>query len=118
MNVLHPLNCGFDTFFVILFKGVVNNYHSGIGGGAFFVIYDPNKEEKSLFFNCREKAPLNATQDMMQGNPLNAQHGPLEGFYTKQKIVYFKYIYNKILFQRLNKTCDSYSSTRRSEMHG
>ena len=56
----------------------MNNYHSGIGGGAFFVIYDPTKEEKALFFNCREKAPLNATQDMMQGNPLNAQHGPLE----------------------------------------
>ena len=62
---------------VIHLKGVVNNYHSGIGGGAFFVIYDPTKEEKSLFFNCREKAPLNATQDMMQGNPLYAQHGPL-----------------------------------------
>ena len=61
----------------------MNNYHSGIGGGAFFVIYDPNKEEKSLFFNCREKAPLNATQDMMQGNPLNAQHGPLERFPNK-----------------------------------
>ena len=29
-------------------------------------------------------AKKNATEDMMQGNPLNAQHGPLEGFYSKK----------------------------------
>ena len=61
----------------LLCQGVVNNYHSGIGGGAFFVVYDPSRDVKAQYFDCREKAPLNATIDMMNGDPLNAQHGPL-----------------------------------------
>ena len=38
-------------------QGVVNNYHSGIGGGAFMVIYDQKTNQKK-YINCREKAPL------------------------------------------------------------
>lgn len=38
-------------------QGVVNNYHSGIGGGAFMVIYDQKTDQKK-YINCREKAPL------------------------------------------------------------
>jgi len=58
-------------------QGVCNNYHSGIGGGAFMVIYDKTKDDRVRFLDCREKAPLAATKDMMQGDPLKAQHGPL-----------------------------------------
>ena len=43
-------------------QGVCNNYHSGIGGGAFMVIYDKTKDDKVQFLDCREKAPLAATQ--------------------------------------------------------
>ena len=41
------------------------------------VVYDATKDEKVRFLDCREKAPLAATKEMMKGNPLNAQHGPL-----------------------------------------
>jgi len=58
-------------------QGVCNNYHSGIGGGAFMVVYDATHDEKVRFLDCREKAPLAATQGMMKGNASYAQHGPL-----------------------------------------
>ena len=88
----------------LLCDGVVNPYHSGIGGATFFNVYDKQKEkswidfkfssryisenkplnfffnfskEEALFINCREMAPKKATQDMFVGNPLWAQHGPL-----------------------------------------
>ena len=41
------------------------------------VIYDATQDEKVRYLDCREKAPLAATQGMMQGNASNAQHGPL-----------------------------------------
>ena len=41
------------------------------------VVYDASKDEKVKFLDCREKAPLAASKEMMKGDPLNAQHGPL-----------------------------------------
>ena len=55
--------------------GVVNPYHSGIGGAAFFIVYE--KKGGASFINCREMAPRRATEDMFVGNPEAAQHGPL-----------------------------------------
>ena len=59
----------------MLCDGVVNPYHSGIGGSAVFTVYQ--KETGGKFFNCREMAPAAATEDMFVDNPLAAQHGPL-----------------------------------------
>jgi len=60
----------------LICQGVVNNYHSGIGGGAFMVIYDKKTNQKK-YINCREKAPLASDRDMFGNDPLSAQHGPL-----------------------------------------
>ena len=59
----------------MLCDGVVNPYHSGIGGATFFMVYGPKSEP--TFINCREMAPAAATEEMFVGNPEAAQHGPL-----------------------------------------
>ncbi len=45
--------------------GVVEPYHSGIGGGSFIVIRDAESGE-SVAIDAREKAPMAATRDMFQ----------------------------------------------------
>ena len=50
----------------LLCDGVVNPYHSGIGGATFFTIYDKNKDP--VFINCREIAPAAASKEMFEGN--------------------------------------------------
>ena len=50
-------------------QGVVNNYHSGLGGGAFMVIYDQKTNQKK-YINCREKAPLASDRSVSITNRL------------------------------------------------
>ena len=57
-------------------EGVVNSYHSGIGGASFMTVYD-EKTGKAEFFNCRERAPLAAWEDMFKNKSNEAMHGPL-----------------------------------------
>ena len=51
--------------------GVVEPYHSGLGGGGFWLLYDA-EHKKSVFIDGREVAPMAATRDMFldkDGNP-------------------------------------------------
>ena len=48
----------------LLCDGVVNPYHSGIGGETFFTIFDPKTPQKATFIDCRGTAPGKATEDM------------------------------------------------------
>ena len=57
--------------------GVVNPYHSGIGGATFVMVYDPSKNNEPVYIDCRETAPAAATEDMFGDDPLNSQDGPL-----------------------------------------
>ena len=43
--------------------GVVEPYHSGLGGGGFWLLYDA-AQQKNLLIDGREVAPLSATDDM------------------------------------------------------
>jgi gamma-glutamyltranspeptidase / glutathione hydrolase len=45
---------------------VVEPYHSGLGGGGFWLLYD-EKTKKNSFIDAREVAPLAAHQDMFLG---------------------------------------------------
>lgn len=50
---------------------VVEPYHSGLGGGGFWLLYDA-EHRKSVFIDGREVAPMAATRDMFldkKGNP-------------------------------------------------
>lgn len=42
---------------------VVEPYHTGLGGGGFWLLYDA-KKDKNIFLDGRERAPLSATLDM------------------------------------------------------
>lgn len=54
--------------------GVVAPYHSGLGGGGFWLLYD-NKTKKNLFVDSRETAPKNAHSKMY----LDKNGKPIEG---------------------------------------
>lgn len=54
--------------------GVVAPYHSGLGGGGFWLLYDA-KSQKYRFVDGREKAPGDATQTMF----LDASGKPVDG---------------------------------------
>lgn len=43
--------------------GVVEPYHSGLGGGSFWLLHSA-KDHKNIFIDGRETAPLSATKDM------------------------------------------------------
>lgn len=45
---------------------VVEPYHSGLGGGGFWLLYDA-KTKKNIFIDGRETAPLAANKDMFVG---------------------------------------------------
>lgn len=53
---------------------VVAPYHSGLGGGGFWLLYDA-KNKKNLFIDGRETAPLAASKTMF----LNAHKKPIPG---------------------------------------
>ncbi|KAI9206192.1 gamma-glutamyltranspeptidase [Polychytrium aggregatum] len=55
--------------------GVTNSYSSGIGGGGFMVVRQPNGN--SSFLDFREQAPGAATEDMFTQDPKLAQVGGL-----------------------------------------
>nr|BAQ21911.1 gamma-glutamyl transpeptidase [Allium sativum] len=57
-------------------EGVRHPMSSGIGGGAFMVVRSA-KDGKALAFDARETAPLAASKDMYQNNPLAKSLGPL-----------------------------------------
>ncbi|KAI3953571.1 hypothetical protein MKW92_012068 [Papaver armeniacum] len=56
--------------------GVVHPMSSGIGGGGFIVVRD-SSTSKNQAYDCRETAPLAASQDMYAKNPMTKSHGAL-----------------------------------------
>lgn len=60
---------------VALCIGSINSFSSGIGGGGFMTVFDPDTE--SLAFNFRETAPAAAFKDMYEQYPLNSRIGGL-----------------------------------------
>lgn len=51
---------------------VVEPYHSGLGGGGFWLLHE-EKNHKNIFLDSREKAPMAASKDMFlaaDGNPI------------------------------------------------
>ncbi|KAA8917160.1 hypothetical protein TRICI_000684 [Trichomonascus ciferrii] len=60
---------------VALCIGSVNAFSSGIGGGGFMLVRDPNGEGK--FLNFREMAPQMAHKHMFDDDPMKAQIGGL-----------------------------------------
>ncbi|KAI6681916.1 hypothetical protein NL676_035797 [Syzygium grande] len=56
--------------------GVVNPMASGIGGGAFMIVQS-SSTAKTEAYDMRETAPLAASQDMYENNPLAKYHGAL-----------------------------------------
>ena len=64
VDILRRNGSAVDAAIASLFCiGVINMHSAGIGGGAVMVVY--NKTNKTAqYFNFREKAPRNATQDM------------------------------------------------------
>ncbi|KAF7593679.1 hypothetical protein BBP40_011089 [Aspergillus hancockii] len=63
----------------VLCVGVVNMYHSGIGGGGFMVIRVPDEKERFKYetIDFRETAPAGAHEEMFRGNEFKAQVGGL-----------------------------------------
>jgi gamma-glutamyltranspeptidase/glutathione hydrolase len=55
--------------------GVIGMYHSGIGGGGFMLVRDPNGEYESVDY--RETAPAAAFQDMYKNNVNASIYGGL-----------------------------------------
>lgn len=55
--------------------GSVNSFSSGIGGGGFILVSQPNGS--SLAFNAREMAPAAAYKDMYKNNPWGSKLGGL-----------------------------------------
>ena len=53
---------------------VVTMHSSGIGGGAFMLVYE-KKKGKAVFFDSRERAPGHATENMYVNNPDNSRLG-------------------------------------------
>lgn len=60
---------------VALCIGSINAFSSGIGGGGFMTVFDPDGE--SLAFNFREVAPAAAHKDMYKKYPLKSRVGGL-----------------------------------------
>ena len=58
--------------------GVTEQYHSGIGGGGFILIFDAGTEEVTAI-DAREKAPVKAHRDMFPGDGGSgmSREGPL-----------------------------------------
>ncbi len=67
MEVLKAGGNAFDAAVAVSAAlGVVEPESSGLGGGAFALLYFPDKpaDQRSVFVDAREKAPLAATRDM------------------------------------------------------
>ena len=64
VDILRKNGSAIDAAIASLFCiGVINMHSAGVGGGAVMVVY--NRSTKTAeYFNFREKAPGNATQDM------------------------------------------------------
>ena len=54
--------------------GVINMHSAGIGGGAVMVVYS-NASKTAEYFNFREKAPKNASQNMFEMNSTASKIG-------------------------------------------
>ena len=64
VNILRKNGTAVDAAIASLFCiGVINMHSAGIGGGAVMVVYN-RANKTSEYFNFREKAPKNASQDM------------------------------------------------------
>ncbi|EPR79966.1 gamma glutamyltranspeptidase [Spraguea lophii 42_110] len=59
--------------------GIINQFSSGIGGGAFMVIMDESKKESPQYYmiDSREMAPTNINIEKIQKNPKNSIEGGL-----------------------------------------
>ena len=91
MKILRKNGTAVDAAIASLFCiGVVNMHSAGIGGGAVMVVYS-KKNRTAEYFNFREKAPENATQDMFV-NKTNSEStlGEKQIMYHCIVIVYFQ----------------------------
>lgn len=82
MQILKEGGNAFDAAVAVTAAlAVTEPYHSGIGGGGFWLLYDA-KKNKNIFVDGREVAPLAATKDMYldeHGKPIKglSLFGPL-----------------------------------------
>ena len=73
VEILKKGGTAVDSAVATLFcQGATNVHSSGIGGGLFMVVY-VKKLRKAWFYNGREKAPANASQDMFVNNTQSKQ---------------------------------------------
>lgn len=64
IEILEQNGNAFDAAIAIsAVLAVVEPYHSGLGGGGFWLLYD-SKTDKNVFIDGRETAPLKANKDM------------------------------------------------------
>ena len=68
LNILSNGGNAFDAAVAVsAVLGVVEPYHSGLGGGGFWLLFDV-KNKKNILIDGREVAPLLATEDMYLGH--------------------------------------------------
>lgn len=76
MDILAQGGNAFDAAIAVgAVLAVVEPYHSGLGGGGFWLLYDA-KKKKNIFLDGREVAPLAATEDMFldkEGKPIKGK---------------------------------------------
>lgn len=92
-NILDRNGSAVDATIAALFcNGIVTMQSMGLGGGFLMTIY-MREEKKAYFLNAREKAPLNAKNEMYKDDPYLSQNGPLSiavpgelrGYWTAHK---------------------------------
>lgn len=74
-NILDRNGSAVDATIAALFcNGIVTMQSMGLGGGFLMTIY-MREEKKAYFLNAREKAPLNAKNEMYKDDPYLSQNG-------------------------------------------
>ncbi|XP_030764165.1 glutathione hydrolase 1 proenzyme-like isoform X1 [Sitophilus oryzae] len=76
-DILEKNGTAVDAAIATLFcNGVVTMQSMGLGGGFLMTIYKRD-EKKAYFLNAREKAPINAKNELYKDNEKTSQNGPL-----------------------------------------
>ncbi|XP_060521433.1 glutathione hydrolase 1 proenzyme-like isoform X2 [Cylas formicarius] len=76
-NVLEKNGSAADAAIATLFcNGMVTMQSMGLGGGFLMTVYKKD-EKRAYFLNAREKAPLNASKEIYQGDHMKPRNGPL-----------------------------------------
>ncbi|XP_044730162.1 scoloptoxin SSD14-like isoform X2 [Chrysoperla carnea] len=76
-DILAKNGSAMDATLAALFcNGVVNMQSMGLGGGFFMTVYI-NETREAVVLNAREKAPLNSSLNMFNGDSQKSKVGPL-----------------------------------------